>query len=445
MDDQGLRLHGAPCFFGMNGFRLAPFCPRSRLLLVPALNSLFPLPAPDSIVPPYAGPPTAARTGEVAGTLRLLAYLALSVVLIMLDHRGGWLSQARQQAALMVQPLWMLAGLPGRIAERISDDAGTLGQLTVENRRLRDELLLNQARMARLQTLAADNARLRGLLDAAGRGNLDVMLAPVLDIDLDPTRQRLVLDAGNRDRVQVGQSVIDNGGLLGQIIGTTPMHANVLLITDPSHAVPVAIARNGVRLVAYGEGRSDVLRLSSVPLSSDVKVGDVLVTSGLGRTFPGRVPGRHDHPPASGRQPRLPRGRRAPGGEVRPRPRSAGAAVGAGARGNGAVRFEPAGQCGRRRHGADHVRLGAAAGDGRGDRPRLPRPPHRPSRRRRSRQLPDRAGKPSLAPKTVPSPAAQPPATPSRPSRRRHPPPARSVDEPLRMPTGRCPSACSPR
>jgi rod shape-determining protein MreC len=241
-------------------------------------------------VPPYAGPPTAARTGEVAGTLRLLAYLALSVVLIVLDHRGGWLSQARKQVAVMVQPLWMLAGLPGRIAERISDDAGTLGQLTVENRRLREELLLNQARMARLQTLAADNARLRGLLDAAGRGNLDVMLAPVLDIDLDPTRQRLVLDAGSRDRVQVGQSVIDAGGLLGQIIGITPMHASVLLITDPSHAVPVAIARNGVRLVAYGEGRSDVLRLSSVPLSSDVKVGDVLVTSGLGGRFPAGFP-----------------------------------------------------------------------------------------------------------------------------------------------------------
>jgi rod shape-determining protein MreC len=240
-------------------------------------------------VPPYAGPP-AARTGEIAGTLRLLAYLALSVVLIVLDHRGGWLNQARQQAALAVQPLWMLAGLPGRIAERISDDAGTLGQLTYENRRLREQLLLNQARMARLQTLAADNARLRGLLDAAGRGNLDVILAPVLDIDLDPTRQRVVLDAGSGDRVQVGQSVIDAGGLLGQIIGVTPMHASVLLITDPSHAVPVAIARNGVRLVAYGEGRSDLLRLSSVPLSSDVKVGDVLVTSGLGGRFPAGFP-----------------------------------------------------------------------------------------------------------------------------------------------------------
>ena len=176
------------------------------------------------------------------------------------------------------------------MAERIHDDAGTLSQLTDDNRRLRNELLVNQARMARLQTLAADNVRLRGLLEAAERGNLDVVLAPILDIDLDPTRQRLILDAGSRDRVRTGQSVIDSGGLLGQIIGVNPMHASVLLITDPSHAVPVAVARNGVRLVVYGDGRSDTLRLASVPLSSDVQVGDQLVTSGLGGRFPPGFP-----------------------------------------------------------------------------------------------------------------------------------------------------------
>lgn len=241
-------------------------------------------------MPSYAGPPSTARIGDVAGTLRLLAYLALAVVLIVLDHRGGWLNQVRRQAGVAVAPLWAVAGWPGRVAERIHDDAGTLSQLTDDNRRLRNELLVNQARMARLQTLAADNARLRGLLEAAERGNLDVVLAPILDIDLDPTRQRLILDAGSRDRVRTGQSVIDSGGLLGQIIGVNPMHASVLLITDPSHAVPVAVARNGVRLVVYGDGRSDTLRLASVPLSSDVQVGDQLVTSGLGGRFPPGFP-----------------------------------------------------------------------------------------------------------------------------------------------------------
>ena len=236
-------------------------------------------------MPTYAGPPASARPGDVAGTLKLLAYLALAVVLIVLDHRGGWLAQARRQVTLLVQPLWMVAGWPGQVVDRVREDAGTLAQLTAENRRLRNDLMLNQARMARLATLAADNARLRGLLEASQSGNLDVVLAPVLDIDLDPARQRLVLNAGSRERVQVGQNVIDANGLLGQVIAVTPMYANVLLLTDPSHAVPVAVARNGVRLVVYGEGRSDKLRLTSVPLSSDVKVGDVLVTSGLGGRF----------------------------------------------------------------------------------------------------------------------------------------------------------------
>jgi rod shape-determining protein MreC len=109
---------------------------------------------------------------------------------------------------------------------------------------------------------------------------------PILDIDLDPSRQRLVLAGGSRDGVRLGQAVIDAGGLIGQIIAVTPTTSTVLLLTDPAHAVPVEIARSGVRLVAYGNGRSDQLTLANVPLSGDVKVGDRIVTSGLGRRFP---------------------------------------------------------------------------------------------------------------------------------------------------------------
>jgi rod shape-determining protein MreC len=240
-------------------------------------------------VPSYPSSP-AARPGDVAGTLRLLAYLALAIALIVLDHRGGWLGQVRARSELAIQPLWWLAGLPGRIGDNVRDDAATRNRLAHENGVLRNALLISGARLARLQTAAAENARLRGLLGATPRAGLDVQLAPILDIDLDPTRQRLVLDAGSRDGVQVGQSVIDAGGLVGQIIAVKPGTATVLLLTDPDHAVPVMVARNGVRLVAYGKGRSDQLQLANIPLSSDVKVGDAIVTSGLGGRFPAGFP-----------------------------------------------------------------------------------------------------------------------------------------------------------
>ncbi len=236
-------------------------------------------------MPPYAGP-SAPRPGEVAGVLRLLTYLVLAVVLMVLDHRGKWLQAVRSQAEVAVQPLWWLAGLPSRLGAGLREDAAARSQLARDNHVLRNALLISGARNARLQTAAAENQRLRGFLGSAKRGRLDVQLAAILDIDLDPTRQRLVLDAGSGSGVRVGQAVIDAGGLMGQVIATTPATSTVLLITDPDHAVPVVVARSGVRLVVYGSGRSDLLRATDVPLSADVRPGDVLLTSGLGARFP---------------------------------------------------------------------------------------------------------------------------------------------------------------
>lgn len=236
-------------------------------------------------------PPTApARLGDAAGTLRLLAYLAAGVALAILDHRGGWLHRVREQVDIAAEPVRAIAGLPGRVADTTVENVATVAQLAHRNNELRRELLISQARIARLSTVIADNSRLRALLDAAQRGGLDVQLSPILDVDLDPTHQRIVLDAGLREGVREGQTVIDAQGLLGQVTRVGPLHSDVLLITDPDHAVPVALARNGVRLVAYGTGRSDLLSLASIPLSSDIKVGDTIVTSGLGGRFPPGFP-----------------------------------------------------------------------------------------------------------------------------------------------------------
>jgi rod shape-determining protein MreC len=218
--------------------------------------------------------------------LRLLVYLVLAVVLMVLDHRGGWLQATRAQVETAIQPLWWLASLPSRAGNSLYDSTATRAQLARENRMLRNALLVSGARNARLQAAAAENARLRGLLAGAERARLDVQLASILDIDMDRTRQRLVLDAGTRQGVRVGQVVIDAGGLMGQVISATPATATVLLITDPDHVIPAVVARTGVRVMVYGSGRSDQLQALDVPLSADVRAGDVLLSSGLGGRFP---------------------------------------------------------------------------------------------------------------------------------------------------------------
>lgn len=204
--------------------------------------------------------------------------------LIFLDQRLEWLRQVRQTTTLLVQPLWEMAGLPARLGEKVRSDAVTRGQLANDNRVLRNALLVSGARVARLEAAAAENARLRAMLGVAEQGGLEVQLAPILDIDLDPTRQRLILDAGSRQGVHIGQMVLDAGGLLGQVIAVQPGTSTVLLLTDPDHAVPVEVARSGVRLVAYGRG--DGIALANISRTADIRVGDVVQTSGLGGRFP---------------------------------------------------------------------------------------------------------------------------------------------------------------
>lgn len=220
--------------------------------------------------------------------MRLLAWLAAAVLLIFADARNSWLDDVRSHVNLLVQPLWKLAGMPAQLGQTMRSDAVTRAQLTRDNEVLRNALLISGARVARLEAAEAENARLRAMLGMVKKGDMDVQLAPILNIDLDPTRQRLILDAGSRQGIRTGQTVIDAGGLLGQVIEVQPGTATVLLLTDPDHAVPVEVARNGARLVAYGHG--DHVSLGNIPRTADVQVGDLVQTSGIGGRFPAGFP-----------------------------------------------------------------------------------------------------------------------------------------------------------
>ena len=103
--------------------------------------------------------------------------------------------------------------------------------------------------------------------------------------ETDVYRQQIVINQGEKDGAYVGQPVIDEKGVVGQIISVGENTSRILLITDVTHAVPVQVLRNDVRLIANGTGHSDELTLDNVPRSVDIQKGDLLVTSGLGGRF----------------------------------------------------------------------------------------------------------------------------------------------------------------
>ncbi len=223
-------------------------------------------------------------------TLRLIVYLACAIGLMVLDHRGNYLESLRRTGGVLIEPVYRLAALPANLARATRTAVATQDQLASENRALREQLLFAQARLNRLDALVAQNARLKGLLDAQKNLGLTVQFARLINVDLDPFRHRIVLDVGASQGIDVGQPVIDAQGVMGQIVEVLPNSSIAMLITDATHAIPVVIERTGLRTIAYGSGAIDELQLPTIPISADVKVGDRLLTSGLGGRFPAGFP-----------------------------------------------------------------------------------------------------------------------------------------------------------
>ena len=223
-------------------------------------------------------------------TARLIAYLTLAMIVMVIDHRGSYLERLRLFASTIVEPIYRVAALPSDVARAGSLAIATQSHLVDENRNLREALLLAQVRLNRMSALSDQNDRLKKLLDVQKDLGLGVQLARLIDIDLDPFRHRIVLAAGSAQSISVGQPVLDAYGVMGQIVEVLPNTSVAMLITDPTHAIPVMIKRTGLRAIAYGTGSIDRLQLPNIPISADIKVGDALVTSGLGGRFPAGFP-----------------------------------------------------------------------------------------------------------------------------------------------------------
>lgn len=228
---------------------------------------------------------------------RLAAAVVLSIILMSVDHRVHHLESVRGLLSTMLYPLHLAIHLPIRMGDWLSKRLSTRQTMLQENARMREELIRARSRLKRLTELEAKNRRLRDLLISSSKLNSPpgtaryALVAELISVDKNPLSRRLVLNVGNRAGVLPGQTVvIDADGVMGQVTHAGPFTSSALLITDPSHALPVRIHRNGLRAVALGAGPLNLLKLSHVPNSADVQVGDKIVTSGLGDRFPGGYP-----------------------------------------------------------------------------------------------------------------------------------------------------------
>lgn len=222
--------------------------------------------------------------------VRLGFFALLSLLLMFIDARYRYLESTRSALSVMVAPVQSLATLPGRMWDQVGDYFVQQSSLKNRNQVLEQQHLSDAAQVAQLQTLSLENQQLRNLAALSIRDSYTSQLAEVIYSERDLFKRKIIVNKGADAKLQAGQVVMDDAGIVGQITRVYPWLSEVTLITEKDHVVPVQVLRNGLRTIVFGAGDTSQLTLRYMPISSDIQDGDVLVTSGIDGIYPSGIP-----------------------------------------------------------------------------------------------------------------------------------------------------------
>jgi len=228
--------------------------------------------------------------GRSSAGLRFTGYAALAITLMYYDQHGRLAQRIRFALDAAAYPVQVAVSSPAAAWRWLTSSFQTRDELRAENQQLKARVTGLELSVMRQAALEQENNELRGLHNSLPPLIKHWQLAEIISVETNPLRQRVVINKGAHDGVVVSQAVVDGNGVIGQVERVGPWSAEVILVTDPEHAIPVQITRNSLRSVAVGSGNTGELLLPYLAVNSDVKSGDLLVTSGLGGVFPAGLP-----------------------------------------------------------------------------------------------------------------------------------------------------------
>ncbi|NOQ70246.1 MAG: rod shape-determining protein MreC [Gammaproteobacteria bacterium] len=220
----------------------------------------------------------------------MVVLVITSIALMTADHRWHSLEMVRSTLSNVVYPLQYTIDLPIKLYYWADEVLSTKQSLLEKNREFEARHLENRVQLQKLDILEKENDRLRSLLSATPKIPERLLISEIVNVDVDPYRQLIILNKGSSSDVYQGQAIIDAHGIMGQVVHVGPLSSSVMLITDASHSIPVQIDRTGLRANAFGTGKMDQLDLRHLPHNADIQVDDMLISSGLGGVFPPNYP-----------------------------------------------------------------------------------------------------------------------------------------------------------
>jgi rod shape-determining protein MreC len=224
---------------------------------------------------------------------RLVFFSVLSLLLLFIDARYRYLESTRSALSVLVSPIQRLATVPGALWEQASDLFITQSEqhsLLKQNEELNRQHQVDAAQLLQLQALQLENQQFRNLDELPIREQFTTRLAEVIYAERDVFKRKVLINKGADAEVKLGQVVMDDIGIVGQITRVYPWISEVTLITEKDHVVPVQVLRNGFRTIIFGAGDTSQLSLRYMPTGADIQEDDLLVTSGIDGVYPQGIP-----------------------------------------------------------------------------------------------------------------------------------------------------------
>jgi rod shape-determining protein MreC len=230
-------------------------------------------------------PPPFFRQGPSALT-KLAVFSALAVFLMAADSRLKYTQPIRAALATVLLPIQRTLLVPVELVEGGSEYLQGLNHAIASERDARAKLVAQAERATRVEQLAAENARLRALLDLRPALIVRSHTAEVLYEATDPYSRKVFIDRGSTQGVLLGSPVINDAGVLGQVTRVYPLSSEITLLADKDAAIPVLNPRTQQRSAAFGSGDGNLMELRFMAGNADVQPGDLLITSGVDGVYP---------------------------------------------------------------------------------------------------------------------------------------------------------------
>jgi rod shape-determining protein MreC len=234
-------------------------------------------------------PPPFFRQGYSALT-KLVFFSALAVFLMVADTRFKVVVPLRAAIATVLHPVVVALNVPIELLRGGGEYLRGLQAALTAERAARAQLVAQAERAARVDQLAAENARLRALLELKPSLVVRSLAAEVLYEASDPFSRKVFIDRGQTHGVALAAPVITEAGVIGQVTRLYPLSSEVTLLLDKEAAIPVLNPRTQQRSAAFGGAADAAMELRFMAANADVQVGDLLVTSGVDGVYPPGLP-----------------------------------------------------------------------------------------------------------------------------------------------------------